>query len=282
MIQFTAAQLNGWIAMYWWPLVRVLAFIAIAPPFANTEIPMSIKVAVGVVLTVALAPMLPVPAGVSVGSYEGLWITLLQVLIGLALGLCVQLVFSAISGAGELMSVQMGLGFATLLDPTQTESAMLLGRFISLTAITAFIAGDGHLVLLHALFDSFTILPVTATLLSGTGWQTLAGGGTLLFALAVRIALPIIAIMMVVNLGFAVLSRTAQALNPFAVGIAATLVVGLMLVMVMMTSLAPVVERSVMDALELGGRAIGERVSAAALKGVKIRSSPAGEIGNAA
>jgi flagellar biosynthetic protein FliR len=255
MIQFTAAQLNGWIAMYWWPLVRVLAFIAIAPPFANTEIPMSIKVAVGVVLTVALAPMLPVPAGVSVGSYEGLWITLLQVLIGLALGLCVQLVFSAISGAGELMSVQMGLGFATLLDPTQTESAMLLGRFIS---ITAFIAGDGHLVLLHALFDSFTILPVTATLLSGTGWQTLAGGGTLLFALAVRIALPIIAIMMVVNLGFAVLSRTAQALNPFAVGIAATLVVGLMLVMVMMTSLAPVVERSVMDALELGGRAIGE------------------------
>jgi len=131
--------------------------------------------------------MLPVPAGVSVGSYEGLWITLLQVLIGLALGLCVQLVFSAISGAGELMSVQMGLGFATLLDPTQTESAMLLGRFISLTAITAFIAGDGHLVLLHALFDSFTILPVTATLLSGTGWQTLAGGGTLLFALAVYV-----------------------------------------------------------------------------------------------
>ena len=58
--------------------------------------------------------------------------------------------------------------------------------------------------------------------------------------------------------GFAVLSRTAQALNPFAVGIAATLVVGLMLVMVMMTSLAPVVERSVMDALDLGGRAFSQ------------------------
>jgi flagellar biosynthetic protein FliR len=80
----------------------------------------------------------------------------------------------------------------------------------------------------------------------------------MVFALAVRIALPIIAIMMVVNLAFAVLSRTAQALNPFAVGISATVVVGLMLVMVMMTSLAPVVERSVMDALELGGRAFGQ------------------------
>ncbi|GCB05834.1 flagellar biosynthetic protein FliR [Ralstonia sp. SET104] len=258
MIQFTAAQLNGWIAMYWWPLVRVLAFIAIAPPFANTEIPTSIKVAFGVVITVALAPMLPVPAGVSVGSYEGLWITLVQVVIGLALGFCVQLVFSAISGAGEVMSVQMGLGFASLLDPTQTESSMLLGRFLGLTAITAFIAGDGHLVLLHALFDSFTALPVSAAPLANPGWQTLAGGGTIVFALAVRIALPIIAIMMIVNLGFAVLSRTAQALNPFAVGIAATLVVGLMLVMVMMTSLAPVVERSVMDALELGGRALGQ------------------------
>ena len=115
MIQFTAAQLNGWIAMYWWPLVRVLAFIAIAPPFANSEVPTSIKVAFGVVITVALAPMLPVPAGVSVGSYEGLWLTLLQVAIGLSLGFCVQLVFSAISGAGELMSIQMGLGFALSL-----------------------------------------------------------------------------------------------------------------------------------------------------------------------
>lgn len=258
MIQFTAAQLNGWIAMYWWPLVRVLAFIAIAPPFANSEVPTSIKVAFGVVITVALAPMLPVPAGVSVGSYEGLWLTLLQVAIGLSLGFCVQLVFSAISGAGELMSIQMGLGFASLLDPQQTESSMLLGRFIGLTALTAFIAGDGHLVLMHALFDSFTALPVSAAPLANPGWQTLAGAGTMVFALAVRIALPIIAIMMVVNLAFAVLSRTAQALNPFAVGISATVVVGLTLVMVMMTSLAPVVERSVMDALELGGRAFGQ------------------------
>lgn len=258
MIQFTAAQLNGWIAMYWWPLVRVLAFIAIAPPFSNSEVPTSIKVAFGVVITVALAPMLPVPAGVSVGSYEGLWLTLLQVAIGLSLGFCVQLVFSAISGAGELMSIQMGLGFASLLDPQQTESSMLLGRFIGLTALTAFIAGDGHLVLMHALFDSFTALPVSAAPLANPGWQTLAGAGTMVFALAVRIALPIIAIMMVVNLAFAVLSRTAQALNPFAVGISATVVVGLMLVMVMMTSLAPVVERSVMDALELGGRAFGQ------------------------
>ena len=86
-------------------------------------------------------------------------------------------------------------------------------------------------------------------------FRSLAEGGTIAFALAVRVALPIIAIMMIVNLGFAVLARTAQALNPFAVGISATLVVGLMLVMVMMTSLAPVVERSVMDALELSGRA---------------------------
>ena len=85
MIQFTAAQLNGWIAMYWWPLVRVLAFIAMAPPFANTEVPTSIKVALGVIITVALAPMLPVPVGVSVGSYKGLWITLLQAVIGLSL-----------------------------------------------------------------------------------------------------------------------------------------------------------------------------------------------------
>ncbi|MFX6803996.1 flagellar biosynthetic protein FliR, partial [Acinetobacter baumannii] len=81
--------------------------------FANTEIPTSIKVAFGVVITVALAPLLPVPASVSVGSSEGLWSTLVQVLIGLVLGFCVQLVFSAISGAGEVMSVQMGLGFAS-------------------------------------------------------------------------------------------------------------------------------------------------------------------------
>lgn len=210
------------------------------------------------VSTVALAPMLPVPAGVSVGSYEGLWITLVQVLIGLALGFCVQLVFSAVSGAAETgRAVKLSNKACTSTrwpSPAMNAVTAVRLRKRPSSMLLSVCVGSSNEAKPRPICTDIT----SPAPLGNPGWQTLAGGGTIVFALALRIALPIIAIMMIVNLGFAVLSRTAQALNPFAVGIAATLVVGLMLVMVMMTSLAPVVERSVMDALDLGGRAFSQ------------------------
>jgi flagellar biosynthetic protein FliR len=232
--------------------------LMVMPIIGTQLVPTRVRLYLALAITIVLVPVLPPMPQVDALNLRSLLLILEQVLIGAMFGFILQLFFHLFAVAGQIIAMQMGLGFASLLDPTQTESSMLLGRFLSLTAVTAFIAGDGHLVLVHALFDSFTALPVSAAPLGNPGWQTLAGGGTIVFALALRIALPIIAIMMIVNLGFAVLSRTAQALNPFAVGIAATLVVGLMLVMVMMTSLAPVVERSVMDALDLGGRAFSQ------------------------
>jgi flagellar biosynthetic protein FliR len=256
MVELIAAQWNAWLAAYLWPLVRVLAFVMVAPPFSNREVPARVKVALSVLVAIVIAPTLPAMSGVTVGSPEGLRITLLQIVIGVVLGFCVKTVFAAVSAAGELISVQMGLGFATLFDSSQTESNMVVGKFLSMAALTAFVAADGHLALLSALHDSFMLFPISPAKLQAPGWMELAGMGAVVFSLGLRLALPVIAVLLVVNLALAVLSRATAQLNPFAIGLTATLLVGLLLLSLTLISMAPLMERAVADGLETGAAAL--------------------------
>ncbi len=256
MLAISAAQWNGWLALYLWPFVRVLAFVMVAPPFGDPQVPMRVKVGLSAVLAIVIAPTLDTPLNIQVGSPEGIWITMIQVIVGVVLGFCVRAVFTAVSAAGELISIQMGLGFATLFDSAQTESNMVIGRFLMLTAVTAFIAADGHLVLIATLRESFAIFPVASRLLEAAGWMELARSGMLIFTLGLRLALPIIGVLLVVNLALAVLSRATAQLNPFAIGLSATLLVGLVLLSLIFVSLGPLMEQAVLQGLELGGRAL--------------------------
>jgi flagellar biosynthetic protein FliR len=256
MLTLTAAQWNGWLALYLWPFVRVLAFVMVAPPFSDGQIPTRIKVGLALVITLVIAPTLAPPALVEVSSPTGIWITMTQVIIGVALGLCVRLVFAAIGAAGELISIQMGLGFATLFDSAQTESNMVIGRFLTLAAITTFITLDGHLLLLATLHDLFGAFPIAPGLPEAGGWLELARAGVLIFSLGLRLALPVIGILLVVNLALAVLSRATAQLNPFAIGLSATLLAGLVLLSLVFVSLAPLLMEGIQHSLDIGVRAL--------------------------
>lgn len=256
MLTLTATQWNGWLALYLWPLVRILAFVMVAPPFSDSQIPMRVKVGLSVVITLVIAPALNAPPAIELSSPTGIWITMTQVVIGVALGFCVRVVFAAISAAGELVSIQMGLGFATLFDSAQTESNMVIGRFLTLTALTTFIAADGHLMLLATLHDLFTTFPVSPGLIEAGGWLELARAGVLIFSLGLRLALPVIGILLVVNLALAVLSRATAQLNPFAIGLSATLLTGLVLLSLILISLSPLLMEGVQQGIEIGARAL--------------------------
>lgn len=256
MLTLTAAQWNGWLALYLWPFVRILAFVMVAPPFSDSQIPARIKVGLAVVLTLVIAPTLGTPPAIEISSPTGIWITMIQVMVGVTLGFCVRVVFAAIGAAGELISIQMGLGFATLFDSAQTESNMVIGRFLTLTALTAFIAADGHLMLLATLHDVFTAFPVAPGLIEAGGWLELAKAGLLVFSFGLRLALPVIGILLVVNLALAVLSRATAQLNPFAIGLSATLLAGLVLLALVFVSLAPLLTEAVRHSLEIGARAL--------------------------
>ncbi|WP_087690934.1 MULTISPECIES: flagellar biosynthetic protein FliR [unclassified Pandoraea] len=242
MISFTYDQLSGVIAAFLFPFVRLLALTMSAPLFGDSAVPSTVKIGLAGIVALALAPMLgPMPA-VSPFSWEGLWILTQQLMIGAALGWCMQIVFSAISMAGDFVGLQMGLSFATLLTPNSDGSTAVLGMFLNVVAMLVFLATNGHLVMYATLVQSFAVLPISGTPISAGGWQYLASLGGQLFTLALMLSLPLVAALLICNLALGILNRAAPQLNIFAVGFPLTLAVGLFVLELMMPRIAPVMD----------------------------------------
>lgn len=217
-------------AAFFWPFFRILALIASAPFFGARGIPAATKIGFAFVLTVLVAPVLgPLPQ-VQPASAPGLFILVQQLMIGVAMGLTIRIVFSAIEMAGHIMGLQMGLGFATFFDPQNSAQIPVMGQFLGIAAMLLFLATNGHLLVISALVESFHVLPMGLHPFASEGWKTLVLWGGEIFRGGVLIALPVVAVLMMVNIALAILTRAAPQLNIFAVGFPLTLAVGFMVI----------------------------------------------------
>jgi flagellar biosynthetic protein FliR len=245
---YTFGQLETWIAMAFWPFVRIGACLMVAPVFGTSYVPPRIRVVLAAAITLIVLPLVPRPEGVTMLSVAGVVITLQQMLIGAAMGFALQLVFDALALGGQLLANGMGLGFAFNIDPLRGVSTPALSQLYTVLGTLTFLALNGHIALLQTLVDSFRALRIGPDGLDAAALRTLAEWGTQLFAGALRIALPGITALLVVNLSFGVTSRAAPTLNLFAVGLPITLVFGLVVLLLGLPSM----QSSLLDLLGSG------------------------------
>jgi flagellar biosynthetic protein FliR len=231
MITLTAGQLDGWISQIFWPFVRIGACFMVAPAFGATFVPARLRVGLAGLVALLVAPLVTMPSGITPFSAAGIVVTIQQVLIGVALGFSLQLLFDAVSLGGQLLANSMGLSFAFNVDPLRGTSTPALGQFYTLLVMLTFLALDGHLALIEMLVQGFRTLPVGAAGLDHDKLWTVVSWGSQLFAGALSVALPGVTALLIVNLAFGVMSRAAPTLNLFAVGFPVTLVCGLVIVL---------------------------------------------------
>lgn len=225
MLTFGSAELSAWLAAFLWPFARVLGLLIAAPLFGNPRFPLRVRLGLALLITIVVAPTLPPVPQVAPDSLAGLGIFAQQLLIGLTMGFAVRLVFTAVEMAGELIGMQMGLGFAIFYDPQNAGQIPVVGQFLGVLTTLIFLALNGHLLMLSALAESFRDLPVGT--LPGTGrWLDIAGWGAGIFSAALLLAMPVIAALLTVNLALAALTRSSPQLNVFAIGFPITLAVG--------------------------------------------------------
>jgi flagellar biosynthetic protein FliR len=221
-----AADVSGWIARLWWPVLRIGGFILTAPIGSEITVPPPVKIALTLGLAFILTPLAPVPAGLSIFSGAGALAATQELLIGIAIGMVVQLAFEALSFAGQSVSTAMGLGFATLVDPQHGANAPVLGQLFVIFGTLTYLAVNGHLILLGALANSFRTLPIGGANIDQNFLLTVATWGTRLFETGLLVALPAVVALVIVNLALGVVTRAAPQLNLFGVGFTITLLAG--------------------------------------------------------
>jgi flagellar biosynthetic protein FliR len=205
--------------------------LASAPIFNNVAQPQRIRLAVGLVITLALVPVLPPMPAVPAGSWIGFAILAQQIIIGVLLGFTLRIAFAAIDVAGDLIGMQMSLSFAVFYDPQNAGQTPVIAEFLGLLAMLIFLALNGHLLTLSVLVESFKLLPITATPFAAGGFASMLAWSSVLFSAGLLLALPLITALLIANLAMGVLARVAPQLNIFAVGFPVTLTVGFIVLM---------------------------------------------------
>src|SRR5471030_3328425 len=238
MISFSTADINLWIAGLLWPLTRILGLLAASPLFGNSSVPASVKLSLGVLLAMVVAPAVPLLPGSDPTSLAGLLILAQEMLIGLAMGFSIRIVFAAVEMAGEISSLTMGLGFATFFDPNTQGRSSAISQFLALVATMTFLAVNAHLVLLSVLVESFYTLPVSASPVYGGGFKQLADWGGKIFSTGVQLSLPIVAALLITNVALGILTRAAPQLNLFGIGFPITLGVGFLVLAMALPTLS--------------------------------------------
>jgi len=234
MISFSSNELIALINSFIWPLTRILGLIAVAPPFGNNTVPVQIKIALGVVLSLIVAPTLPAISNLDPVSLNGILVLAQQLIIGLAMGFVMRIVFSAIEMAGEVSGLTMGLGFATFFDPQTQGRSSAIAQFLVLTSTLLMLTLNVHLSMLAALVESFHTMPIATSYQSGLNYQKLAIWGEQIFSVGMHLSLPIVAALLVTNVALGILTRAAPQLNLFGIGFPITIGVGFLMVALIM------------------------------------------------
>jgi flagellar biosynthetic protein FliR len=209
--------------------LRILTWLYLVPPFNGRSMPSAAKVVLSIGLSVGIAPSV-IEAGVPTGSVQLLLVALTQVVVGALLGFVAQLLLGVIAAAGSLVDVFGGFALAAAYDPLSMATNTIFGKFHQMLAVMLLFATGGHLLVIGGLLKTFEVLPLGETPTFDGSPQVLITAFTLFFTTALQIALPMIAVLFIADLGLALLTKVAPQMNALSVMLPAK--IGLVLLLI--------------------------------------------------
>jgi len=198
--------------------LRIGAFLIASPFFGGSAVPLQVRIIMAVLLGVAVVTTVEVPDWQAFAGLNGLQVILTELAIGISSGLILTIWFSAALLAGEKIASSAGLGFAAQIDPDSGGQTPVVSKTFSLFLTVIFLSWNGHLLVLRAVADSYTYLPVGATPAFPVLIQSGIAAAGSMFLAATIIMLPLTAFLMAINLVIGVITRSAPQLNLFSFG----------------------------------------------------------------
>ncbi len=205
---------------------RVGGLVLVAPMFSSRTVPMMVRTAILLVLTLVMQPAAQASALAGARFTPGTFLT--ETLIGFSVGLGAALLVGAAELAADLSSQAIGLSGASVLDPLGGHQTSVIGQAWGLLGATLLLATGGHVVMLEAVAHSFTRVPVGAEANVYGALRVLLDDGMILFALGLQIAAPVIAAALVTNVGLGIVSRAVPSLNLMNMAFPVQIAVGLL------------------------------------------------------
>ena len=228
-MEFTEAIINQFLADFLLPLSRVSALISTMIGFGAKAIPTRIKLFLSLTVTIAILPTIPPTNIETLLSFQTTILVAEQTIIGIMLGFVTVMVVNTFTLAGQIVAMQSGLGFASLVDPTSGMNVPAVGQFFLILSSLLFWAMDGHLAYLQFVAMSFETLPIPMESFDAVKYREIVEWGGWMFATALSLSMAPLTAMLLINFSFGIMTRAAPQLNIFAIGFPITMCSGLLI-----------------------------------------------------
>jgi flagellar biosynthetic protein FliR len=228
-MEFSEAVINQYLADFLLPLSRVSALIMSMMGFGAKAIPRNIKVYLSIAITIAIMPAIPPTNIEALFSFQTVLLVAEQTIIGVMLGLVTIMVVNTFTMAGQIIAMQTGLGFASLVDPASGMNVPAVGQFFLILSTLLFWIMDGHLAYLQFVVASFETMPIPMESFNAMKFKEVVEWGGWMFATALSLSMAPLTAMLLINFSFGIMTRAAPQLNIFAIGFPITMCSGLLI-----------------------------------------------------
>ena len=226
-------------------IIRVSCFFFIVPVFFPKGTPNMVKVAFCVIISYILMAGINYQAAASINSMSVFAVDCVnEALTGLSLGFITDLCFMSARYAGSLMDMQVGFSMMTMYDPSSASNTTLIERLLYYFSLTLFLIVDGHHMLIKALIESFNVINIGKFILMQESVTVIIKAFIEFFTIGLKIAVPIILILILADITMGLVARTVPQLNVMILGLPVKILVGMMCIAVSLPIFLRIIESS--------------------------------------
>ena len=212
--------------------VRVSGIFLISPFFSAQNIPNTIKIGFSFILSILIS----VSADISYAPEEFAFVATIakELIVGLIIGFIAYMFFTVFYIMGQLIDMEIGFGMVNVMDPQHKVQVPLMGNFYYILAFLILFSMNGHHIIINAIVDSYKFIPIGKFTFREDTAFSLIDILSKTFATGFKLAMPIIAIVFLIDLLLGILARTIPQMNVFVVGIPLKILIGLLIVSISM------------------------------------------------
>lgn len=224
-------------------LTRMTGLFVIAPIFGRRNLPVIFKV--GLSFFMAVIIMNTKNMGITL-DYVNLWgfgiLVLKELMVGITIGYVSYIIFTAIYVAGQLIDMEIGFGMVNVLDPMSNIQVPVTANFYYILCLMLFLMGNGHHLLINAVFESFNIVPIGTAVFENQLMNDILRVFGTIFTIGFRISAPVVATILVADIALGIMSRAVPQLNVFVVGMPLKILIGLLVIVITLPAFISIVE----------------------------------------
>lgn len=207
--------------------LRVSVIMVTLPLFDNRSIPPIFKVGLSLAVTLVLVPVLEIETFPVVSAVVPFVLgAVTEVVLALAIGLSVRLLFTGIQLAGQLAGMQMGFAMANVMDPGTSSQVSIMAQLNYLIAVLIFLSINAHHWFLYAVADSFAIIPPLGFHIRGALTEQIISLAASMFVIAIKVGAPVMAALLLTSAALGIVARTVPQMNIFIVAFPLKIMVG--------------------------------------------------------